>query len=94
MGLRSLRRQQLRQQYERFCLAWGNERRYQRYILENGMRLDEGHRELGRKPTFAMWLQAVRNRRLDPATGGEIRAEAEERDPRKVEVGDTSWEEE
>ncbi len=91
MGLkRKIQRNQLRLQYARFSDAWSNEKRYQQYLLANGEKLEVGHQELGRKPTFAMWLQAAKNKQLDAKTGVVVPQEAQ--DPKRVEVEKTDWE--
>lgn len=89
-AIRKMKRNGLRLQYARFCDAWNNEKRYQQYLIETGQPLEEGHAELGRKPTFNMWLQAMKNKRVDPASGAPVAEGAP--DPKKVEVGKVDWE--
>ena len=88
----SAKREQLRRQYERFVVAWQNERRYQQFLITEGQPLEEGHQRLGRKPTFRMWMEAVRNKRI-AARVGEMPPVAPEQDPKRVEVTDTEWDE-
>ena len=56
---RSLKRSELKAQYERFCAAWRNEKRFQEFTLSTGGVLEKGMNRLGRKPTFQMWKQAL-----------------------------------
>ncbi len=81
----------LKKQYERFCQAWQNEKRYQQFILASGQQLEEGHQPLGRKPTFQMWLQAVNNKKIS-AEVHQPPPMAEEQNEKAVEVQDTDWE--
>ncbi len=91
MGLnRKIQRNQLRLQYQRFSDAWNNEKRFQQYLLAKGEPLEKGHQELGRKPTFAMWLKAVKNKQVDAGSGAAVQEAAQ--DPKKVEVEQTDWE--
>lgn len=106
---RSLNRSILKKQYERFCQAWNNEKRYQQYALTTGkaeiktsdmkgedgryvqqiVEGDEVRNLLGRKPTFAMWLNAVNNKKI--AADVHKQPIAEGSDPKKVNVEDADW---
>ena len=79
-----MKRQMLKVQYQKFCQAWQDEKTYQRVREESGVKLPEGVQSLGRKPTFAMWLRAMENKKL---------AEQQVKPEKAVEVQDTSWEE-
>jgi len=46
---------------------------------------------LGRKPTFAMWLQAVKNKKIAADVHKQLPVE-EKADPKKVQVEETDWE--
>lgn len=87
---RSIERNNLRKQYERFAQAWRNEKRYQEYLESTGQQLPEGTHRLGRKPTFRMWLDAVNNKKIAAATGAPPAPEQS----KAVEVSDTEWDEE
>ena len=85
----NIKRSILKKKYERFIQAWNNEKRYQQYLLAKGDPLEEGHQQLGRKPTFKMWLDAVHNKNVRSEEGQtEV---SENTDPKKVEVEETSW---
>jgi len=83
----------LKQQYQRFLEAWANEKRYQQYILEEQGKLPEGVYPLGRKPTFGMWMNAIRNKKITPTSHepGPSQAAQEEK---SVQVQESSWEDE
>jgi hypothetical protein len=59
---RKLTREAAKKQYERFCEAWRNEKRFQQEKLSMGQSLPEGSLPLGKRPTFSMWLTAVKNK--------------------------------
>ena len=81
-------RSMLKAQYERFKEAWNNEKTFQKYLLESGKELPEGHNKLTKKPTFAMWLQAVKNKKLSADVSQPPPTDSDEK---KVEVTDTEW---
>jgi len=81
---RSINRSMLRKKYEDFCKAWNNEKTFQRIMKIDGKELPEGQVELGRKPTFSMWLAAHKAKAFTPQVAPVDKA---------VEVKDTSWEE-
>lgn len=83
---RAIKRSMLRKQYERFVQAWDNEKRYQKYLLADGQQLEEGHQQLGKKPTFKMWLDAVKNKQMSKE--GLVDQQTE-----TVSVESTNWEE-
>ena len=79
----------LKRQYAKFCEAWTNERRYQDYLHAMGKPLPEGHNALGKKPTFNMWLKAVKNKKIakdvtEPPPSDTV-------NEKKVEVTDSEW---
>lgn len=78
------RRSILKKQYEAFCRAWQDEKLFQKIHTADGKPLPEGVNELGRKPTFKMWLRAIENQKQ-----AALQAPPE----KAVEVKDTSWEE-
>jgi hypothetical protein len=84
MNERAMRRRALKAQYEKFCRAWRDEKTYQRVYVGSGKSLPDGVEQLGRKPTFRMWLTALENKRL---------AERSAPPQKAVEVGDPVWEE-
>jgi len=87
-----LERSVLKAQYTRFCEAWQNEKRFQRYLLDKGQPLPEGHSELSKKPTFAMWLQAVKNKRLAAdVTKPPPEVAEKQQDEKRIEVTDAEW---
>lgn len=86
---RSIKRSILRKKYEKFSKAWENEKRYQQSLLQSGHELEEGHQQLGKKPTFAMWLVAVENKRLN--VSGEVLGAEKTLDEKKVQVDDVEW---
>ena len=85
-------RSMLRAQYTRFCEAWINEKMYQKYLLDKGEKVPEGHNLLTKKPTFNMWMQAVKNKKL-AADVSKPPPEAEEKQQteKQVEVVDKEW---
>jgi len=84
------KRSLLKRQYERFLEAWANEKRYQKYILQERGALPDGVQPLGRKPTFNMWVQAIRNKKITP-TSHEPALPAQEE--KSVQVDETAWDE-
>lgn len=78
----SLKRSMKRAQYDKFCEVWKNEKTYQKFMKEDGKELPEGSQTLGRKPTFKMWMTAMKNQDNNPVV-----------EEKSVEVADTSWEE-
>lgn len=99
MGLeRSLKRQQMREQYRKFQRSWNDEKIFQRYLVEKhgaSVKQKDGHdvivtqngeehAVLGRRPTFNMWLKMVDDHRAKQAAP---------RDTQKVDVEDLSWDE-
>ena len=83
-------RSMLKRQYERFCQAWRAEKRFQEFTLAQGEPLPQGQNKLGKKPTFKMWLQAVKNKKIAHDVQAQLpKAEG----TGKVEVTDTEWEE-
>lgn len=77
-----MKRAMLKARYDKFVKLWNNERLFQSIALKDGLQLPDGQNVLGHKPTFAMWLAAVRQGKLQPKQ--EIKA---------VEVKETAWEE-
>lgn len=86
---RAQKRAALRQKYKKFSEAWGNEKRYQRYLELEDRPLPSGTVPLGRKPTFSMWLKAVENRKISEDVEKPPPTAA---DPKQVEVADAEWE--
>jgi hypothetical protein len=87
-----IKRSMLKAQYARFVEAWNNERRYQQYLLESGQPLPAGHNKLGKKPTFSMWMAAVKNRKIAVDVNAPPPAVAEAKnDEKQVEVTDKEW---
>lgn len=81
---RKMNRTILRKQYDKFCDAWKNEKMYQRIATENGGQLPEGQQLLGKKPTFSMWMTAVKNQVFTQHVPAEDKS---------VGVVDAAWEE-
>jgi hypothetical protein len=81
---RQLQRSILKTKYAAFCKAWHDEKLFQRITLESGRALSDGAPPLGRKPTFRMWAQAMKNQE---------RAALQVLPEKAVEVKDTDWEE-
>ena len=81
-----IKRSILKREYEQFCDAWKNEKIYHRLTKENGKELPEGQGELGRKPTFAMWLNAKKNGVFTKHIDDKFKEKT-------VEVSDAVWEE-
>ena len=81
-----LNRSVLRAKYDRFCVAWNNEKRYQQFLLSSGQELEEGHTRLGHKPTFKQWMLAMENQAVQ-------RAFAAQQEAKQVPVENTEWEE-
>ena len=80
---RSMNRSILKKKYEDFCQAWRDEKLYQRVVLDSGAELPQGTYELGKKPTFKMWVQAMKNQKSAQVQVPE----------NSVSVDDTSWDE-
>jgi hypothetical protein len=80
---RQLQRSILKTKYAAFCKAWHDEKLFQRITLESGRPLPAGVNSLGRKPTFRMWAQAMKNQEL---------AALQVMPEKAVEVKDTEWE--
>ena len=89
---RQMERMKLKQQYAKFTKAWQNEKRYQQYRLTAGEELEKGHYMLGRKPTFTMWLDAVKNKQINAAGGTPPPLSEGVSDPKQVVVTDEDWE--
>ena len=54
--------------------------------------MPEGHSELSKKPTFAMWLQAVKNKRLAAdVTKPPPEVAEKQQDEKRIEVTDAEW---
>ena len=87
---RKFQREAMKLKYRRFCEAWGNEQRYQKYVLASGQELPKEQPLLGRKPTFKMWLQAMQNKKI--AEDGVTAPPTEPEVSKQVEVQDTDWE--
>jgi hypothetical protein len=81
----------LKAQYQRFCEAWRNEKRYQAYCAENDVPLDDGIQKLGRKPTFAMWRQALKNKAAAEVQRS-IDDAAKKAAEKQVQTVETEWE--
>lgn len=82
---RSIKRTMLKKQYEKFCEAWNTEKAYQRLVLAEAGDLPTDTVPLGKKPTFKMWLTALKN--------GQFDTQQPEQAKKAVEVTDTTWEE-
>jgi hypothetical protein len=80
-----LSRSVLRAKYDRFVIAWNNEKRYQQFLLSSGQELEEGHARLGKKPNFKQWMLAMENQQVQAAYQAQQQA-------KQVEVKDTEWE--
>jgi len=72
VGNRSIERAHAKAQYTKFAKAWRNEKRYQKMIEESLAKAKDGDQvhmpagvplesKLGRRPTFAQWLAAVKS---------------------------------
>lgn len=97
--LRKMRREKLRKQYEHFSKSWQMEKRYQQStITEDGATVTrDGGQDflkepntdpvplLGKKPTFSMWMTAVKNKRV--ALAEKLRSIG------KIDVDETEWDE-
>lgn len=89
MGIeRKFKREALKRQYKKFCKAWGNEKAYQAYLLEQGEEL--GQPKLGRKPTFKQWCEMMEN--VKKKTKASAPAEKVETAPEE-DIPDLEWEE-
>lgn len=80
---RSIDRSILRKKYDDFCIAWKNEKMFQRIAQEDGQELPKGAHLLGKKPTFKMWMMAAKNGTFN----------APEVASKSVEVTSPAWEE-
>lgn len=55
---RKLQRNVQKVAYKKFCKSWGNEKAYQKYVVEDlGEELEQPR--LKNKPTFSQWLEMV-----------------------------------
>jgi hypothetical protein len=81
---RSLERSARRDQYRAFCEAWRREKGRQRELFESGEALPSGTNRLGRRPTFAMWVQAVVEQPSVQMGGDTL-------DSKQVQVDDAGW---
>lgn len=55
---RKLQRNAQKVAYKKFCKSWGNEKAYQKYVVEE-MKEELDKPRLKTKPTFAQWLEMV-----------------------------------
>jgi hypothetical protein len=78
----------LKRSYQRFCEAWDTEKRYQKYVTEEEGALPDSVQPLGKRPTFNMWLTAVRNKKI--TLDGRAPAATEEK---QVQVEEPTWDE-
>jgi hypothetical protein len=79
----------LKRSYERFIEAWNNEKKYQKYVIEEEGALPDSVQPLGRKPTFKMWLTAIRQKKI--TLQGTVPAAATEE--KQVQVEEPTWDE-
>lgn len=87
----NIKRSMLKAQYAKFVEAWTNEKRYQQYLLASGQKLPDGHNQLGKKPTFSMWMTAVRNRKIAVDVTKPPPSDEVVMDEKKVEVTEKEW---
>jgi len=79
-------REKMKKAYKRFSDAWRAEKAYQAWAIENGQELPKNTPKLGRRPTFSMWMTAVKN------NVGSKQVTPDSTNCSKEEIPDLDWE--